>query len=55
MHTLVRKWKSSLSSVQKSISMTCTGSNYGYKRSNRVPLIFDYSGIGVDARRVRGI
>lgn len=30
-------------------------SNYGYKRSNRVPLIFDYSGIGVDARRVRGI
>lgn len=31
------------------------GSNYGYRRSNRVPLIFDYSGIGTDARRMRGI
>lgn len=31
------------------------GNNYGYKRSNGVPVIFDYSGIGVDARRMRGI
>lgn len=31
------------------------GSNYGYKRSNRIPVIFDYSGIGMDARRMRGI
>ena len=29
--------------------------NYGYKRSNGVPVIFDYSGIGIDARRMRGI
>lgn len=31
------------------------GNNYGYNRSNGVPVIFDYSGIGVDARRMRGI
>lgn len=31
------------------------GNNYGYKRSNGVPVIFDYSGIGTDARRMRGI
>lgn len=31
------------------------GSNYGYKRSNGIPIIFDYSGVGMDARRMRGL
>ena len=31
------------------------GNNYGYKRSNGVPIIFDYSGIGLEARKMRGI
>lgn len=31
------------------------GNNYGYRRSNGVPIIYDYSGIGMDARRMRGL
>ena len=31
------------------------GNNYGYKRSNGVPIIFDYSGVGLEARKMRGI